>query len=200
MIYLVIGATMAFLVTATLIYSVCHCLNKGATSGGGQASSKLTAEDELDLTLRSRNSSRQTFNRQSYLQQSPMTEETISLEDFEGRSGPGFHRTRSVPKLIYTQEFSQGLKENGHTSQRQQRLLQLRAAAATPNDAKDDSLAPLATFDGDENCVPHQFVLRRSISNHHQFPHHHRPLLPPRPPSSVALQLHTEVHFCYPSF
>ena len=71
------------------------------------AASKLNSEagDEFDHLQphQQRSSSRQTFNRHSYLQQSPLTEETISLDDFDRRS------LRSLqPKLIYTQEFSEG--------------------------------------------------------------------------------------------
>ena len=80
-IYLVIGVTVAFLLTATLIFTVCHCLNKPPRSANNGATSKLTSEDEFDHQQRS--SSQHTFNRHSYLQQSPMTEETISLDEFD---------------------------------------------------------------------------------------------------------------------
>ena len=102
------------------------------------------------------------------------------LDDFDRRS------LRSLqPKLIYTQEFSDGLMVLPHDE---------NAAAAASNgdlvDVKDDSLAPLASFDGDEvgsGYVPHQFVLRRSHTpqhQHHSHPHRHR---------RHHLQLHTEV-------
>ncbi len=112
---------------------------------------------------------------------SPVTEETISLDDFEAaasaasmmhqnnhssnrysfpsrersslNNGLGHHR-RSAPKLIYTQEFSDGLmvlpNENG-------------LATSDDLEAADDSLAPLASFDDEaanNGYVPHQFVLR----------------------------------------
>ena len=109
MIYLVIGVTIAFLLTSTMIFTVCHCINRrlrGPENENSQNASKMATEaDEFDhLQPHQRSSSRQTFNRQSYLQQSPLTEETISLDDFDRRS------LRSLqPKLIYTQEFSDGL-------------------------------------------------------------------------------------------
>ena len=113
MIYLVIGVTAAFLLTATLIFTVCHCLHKTPTAAlRSENNPKLTSEAIEGLGSR-RNSSRQlvNFQRQSYLQQSPMTEETISLDDFDSSNSlqrfQG-HR-RSAPKLIYTPEFSDGL-------------------------------------------------------------------------------------------
>ena len=77
MIYLVIGITIAFILTSTLIFSVCHCIKSGSShrknDGGKLVSSQDNSESERKAT----------FQRHSYLQQSPMTEETISLEDFD---------------------------------------------------------------------------------------------------------------------
>lgn len=157
MIYLVIGITMAFLLTATLIYSVCHCVSKNTHQPLANKTSETL--DNIGEISSHRSTSRQTFNRHSYLQQSPMTEETISLDEYES-----FHRSRSIPKLIYTQEFSDGLmvlpNENG-------------IEIASENGGIDPSLAPLAAFDhGDDSCVvPQHFVLRRG-SHHHRRPHH----------------------------
>ena len=75
MVYLVIGITIAFLLTATMIFSVCQCISKN--SRNNSEASKLANESEFD-----RRSSRSNL-RNSYLQQSPMTDETISLDDFE---------------------------------------------------------------------------------------------------------------------
>ena len=160
MIYLVIGVCAAFLVTATLIFTVCHCLNKHPAAAAANHAKLMTSEagqDEFDR----RSSSRHTFNRHSYLQQSPMTEETISLDDFDGGGGHLQQQRRSIPKLIYTQEFSDGLM-------------------VIPNEeeaveAADDSLAPLASFE-DDGYVPHQFVLRRSNGGHHHTHRRHLPL------------------------
>ena len=89
LIYLIIGITIAFILTSTLIFSVCHCIK--ASSQNNQDSKLVSNQQELVATIdesesrnstfqRSRNSN---FQRQSYLQQSPMTEETISLEEFD---------------------------------------------------------------------------------------------------------------------
>ena len=119
-----------------------------------------------------------TYSRHSFLHPSPVTEETISLDDFDmqpqhyyqhqnnsntnrysfpsrdRRHSSGFsnHR-RSAPKLIYTQEFTDGLMMNGGTENGAE---DLEAVGV------DDSLAPLASFDEEANngYVPHQFVLR----------------------------------------
>ena len=90
LIYLIIGITIAFILTSTLIFSVCHCI-KASSSQNNQDSKLVSNQQELVATIdesESRNSTFQrrrnsNFQRQSYLQQSPMTEETISLEEFD---------------------------------------------------------------------------------------------------------------------
>ncbi len=171
MIYMVIGVTAAFLLTSALIYTVCHCINRPLANAA--SASKLDDGEQLQPQQPRRSSSRQTFNRQSYLQQSPMTEETISLDDFDRGSvrgsihsrGSGTQQPRrSLPKLIYTQEFTEGLMVLPKESELEDHIHE---------DARDDSLAPLASFDGDDNCVgPHQFVLRRP-QNHQRHPRLH---------------------------
>ena len=92
LIYLIIGITIAFILTSTLIFSVCHCI-KASASQNNQDSKLVSNQQELVANIaideaESRNSTFQrrrnsNFQRQSYLQQSPMTEETISLEEFD---------------------------------------------------------------------------------------------------------------------
>ena len=74
LIYLVVGITIAFILTSTLIFSVCHCIKTNSH------------RNETKLVSQERDSTRKaTFQRQSYIQQSPMTEETISLEEFDSQ-------------------------------------------------------------------------------------------------------------------
>ena len=80
MVYLVIGIAIAFLITATMIFSVCHCISRN--SRNNPEASKLANESQSEFDRRSTRSNL----RNSYLQQSPMTDETISLanlDDFE---------------------------------------------------------------------------------------------------------------------
>ena len=64
-------------------------------------------------------------------------------------------------------------------------------------DGKDDSLAPLASFDGAEvgaGYIPHQFLLRRPQHGQPQQPqHHHQHHSHPHRHRRHHLQLHTEV-------
>jgi len=143
LIYLIIGITIAFILTSTLIFSVCHCIKNSQNTQESKLVSNqqdLTDESDHNSTFQRRRNSN--FQRQSYLQQSPMTEETISLEEFDQQ-----HR-RSIPKLIYSREFSDGLM-------------------VIPNEEDslinhpDDVLGPLESYDEYGAYVPHQFLLRK---------------------------------------
>lgn len=93
-VYLVIGLTVTFLLSASLIFAICQCVSgRKPASNCGEAITNSASEDA--------------FRRQSYLQQSPMTEETISLDDFDSR--PMHQPPPLQPQLIYTQEFHDGL-------------------------------------------------------------------------------------------
>ena len=63
-------------------------------------------------------------------------------------------------------------------------------------DGKDDSLAPLASFDGEDvgaGYIPHQFLLRRPQHGQPQPQHHHQHHSHPHRHRRHHLQLHTEV-------
>ena len=64
-------------------------------------------------------------------------------------------------------------------------------------DGKDDSLAPLASFDGEDvgaGYIPHQFLLRRPQHGQHGQPqHHHQHHSHPHRHRRHHLQLQTEV-------
>ena len=92
MVYLVIGIAIAFLITATMIFSVCHCISRN--SRNNPEASKLANESQSEFDRRSTRSNL----RNSYLQQSPMTDETISLanlDDFEHLSARYIKKLKS---------------------------------------------------------------------------------------------------------
>lgn len=159
LIYMAVGATIAFLMTATLLFAVCHCL--GRPKNQQETLTSETRDDEL----RSQHS-----HRHSFLQASPMTEESISLNDYDHRfedEEDRYHHhhqrhqqhRRSAPKLIYTQEFSDGLMVLPDNDVRDD-------CGHGQEEHWDDSLAPLASFDDEHSCVPHRYVLRRGLQHY----------------------------------
>jgi hypothetical protein len=208
MVYLIIGITIAFLLTATLLFAICQCVAKPKSSNMNQHTEMLNQSEEADYSDRRSNSH---HSRHSFLQQSPMTEETISLDDFENHQHRLSIHRRSAPKLIYTQEFSDGLMVMPTDNRRLSNGIIEADDVPVHDHHQDDSLAPLASFEEDNEAngfVPHQqYVLRsrgglhhyhqgggREQHYYHTHGHHHGRQKRPRSEMMMASSPMSEIH------
>ena len=163
LIYMSVGAAIAFLITASLMFAVCQCIAKPKPRKGVSGSA---SDRQL---IRSEDSNGALFSSQ------------YSLEEFP--SGRRRANNSQQPKMIYSRSFSNGLShqhQQQHPHQGRYRQQHHHHHHHHNHNRRcytpiDDNLAPLASFE-EEDFIP-------------KFVHYHdtrSDILPPPPPPRRA--------------